>query len=94
MGGAAFSAEVEAAQQDEMLSTAVEQNVITQIKADLFSEVHAAMEGSMASGLENMRGIMAGMQEMMLEELVKKEPLVRKRQCPLMTFTIDSWMRA
>jgi mono/diheme cytochrome c family protein len=44
MGGAAYSPEIQAARQAEMLAEAVKQSVITQAEADTFALVHDAME--------------------------------------------------
>jgi mono/diheme cytochrome c family protein len=43
-GGAPYDPEVESARQKEMLARAVESGVITQAEADIFNEVHAALD--------------------------------------------------
>lgn len=71
MGGAVFDPELEAAQQAEMLATAVDQGVITQSEADTFALVHAALTEWMAQNEDGMSGNMATMQDAMLAELVQ-----------------------
>jgi mono/diheme cytochrome c family protein len=44
MGGAMYDPQAQAAQEAEMMKQAVEQNVITQAEAEIFSTVHAAVE--------------------------------------------------
>jgi mono/diheme cytochrome c family protein len=44
MGGAAYDPEIQAAQQAEILAKAVEQDVITEEEADIFTTVHDAVE--------------------------------------------------
>jgi mono/diheme cytochrome c family protein len=44
MGGEPFDAEQEQAQRKEMLMAAVEQEVISQIEADVFDQIHTAMD--------------------------------------------------
>ena len=80
MGGAAFDPEVEAAQRAEMLATAVDQGILTQAEADIFDEVHTALEGLMAKGMEDMSGSMATMQDEMLAELVVNEGTITQEQ--------------
>jgi len=78
-GGAAFDPELEAAQRSEMLAAALEQGVVTQAEADLFEEVHAAMEGLIARGTDGMGGNMASMQDEMLAELLSEGTITQEQ---------------
>lgn len=71
MGGAAFDPAVQATRQADMLDTAVTQGVLTQAEADLFAEVHAAIEALRAEGGVEMGDNTTNMQEVMLRELVR-----------------------
>lgn len=79
MGGAAFDAATQAAHQAEMLATAVDQGVLTQAEADIFAEVHAAIETLRAQGMEEMSGSMADMQAEMLAELVQTGTITQEQ---------------
>ncbi len=57
MGGAAFDPAVQATQQAEMLSQAVDQDVITQVEADIFERVHTALETYLAANRSGMSGL-------------------------------------
>lgn len=70
MGGAMFDPAAEQEQLTAMMDTAVEQNVITQVEADTFMEVHAAIDGLMARGVSRAAGNMAAMEQAMLNQLV------------------------
>jgi mono/diheme cytochrome c family protein len=72
LGGAAFDPEAEAAERAEMLNTAVDQDILTQTEAEIFEEVHAAMEAMMVRGMDDMSGNMATLQDEMLAELVNE----------------------
>lgn len=50
MGGAAFDPTAQATRQADMLATAVAQGVLTQAEADVFTQVHAAVEALQAQG--------------------------------------------
>ena len=70
-GGAAFDPAVEQAARAEMLAQGVELGIITQAEADLFDQVHTAMDERVATG-ESLR--VGGMDEMritLLAELVE-----------------------
>lgn len=71
MGGAAFDPTAQATRQADMLATAVTQGVLTQAEADLFAEVHAAIEALQAAGVVAMEDNGGNMQEVMLRELVR-----------------------
>lgn len=70
MGGAQFDPAAEAAQQAEMLAQAVEQDVITQAEADVFSDVHALLDSQMTETMQQMQGNMSQMREVLLAQLV------------------------
>lgn len=78
MGGAAYDPEAEAAQQAEMLATAVDQGLITQEEADTFALIHTALEGLMAQ-MEEMSGNMATMQDELLTELVSTGTITQEQ---------------
>jgi hypothetical protein len=44
VGGSSFDPQAEATRQAEVLTQAVEKGVITQVEADIFQRVHAALE--------------------------------------------------
>ena len=69
MGGAMFDPAAEAAKQAEIVAAGVDQGVITQEEADLFTAVHAELDTLMAGQRGQMRGGMAQMQAEMLAEL-------------------------
>lgn len=70
MGGATYDPAAEQEQLAAMMSTAVEQSVITQAEADVFMEVHAAIDGLMGTGMSQVAGSESAMQEAMLNQLV------------------------
>lgn len=70
MNGALYDPEVEAAQRAAMLAEAVERGLITQVEADVFGDVHAAMDGLMAAGMPRAAGGMSAMQQALLTQLV------------------------
>ena len=49
MGGAAFDSQAEAAHRAEMLAQAIEQALVTQAEADMFTAVHDAMDAYVAA---------------------------------------------
>jgi mono/diheme cytochrome c family protein len=70
VGGEPFDPATERAQRAEMLAQGVEQEVITQAEADLFGEVHTAMDDQTASGDRPRVGGMNQMRLALLAELV------------------------
>jgi mono/diheme cytochrome c family protein len=79
MGGEVFDPAVQAARQAEMLATAVTQSVLTQAEADVFAEVHAAVETLQAQGKVGMEDNAANMQEALLAELVQAETITQEQ---------------
>lgn len=79
MGGAAFYPAAQATRQAEMLATAVTQGVLTQAEADLFAEVHAAIEALQAQGVVEMGDNATNMQEAMLSELVRAGTITQEQ---------------
>jgi mono/diheme cytochrome c family protein len=71
-GGAAYDPATEQAARAEMLSLGVEQGVITQAEADLFDQVHAAMDAQVAAGGSPRVGGMDEMRGALLAELVEQ----------------------
>ncbi len=71
MGGARFDPAAEAAQHAQMLTQGIEQGVITADEADIFEQVHAAMDNYRGMGRRgNFTGTMMDMRDMMLAEVV------------------------
>ena len=71
IGGAALDPTAQAERQAQMLATAVAQGILTQAEADVFAEVHTAIESLRAQGMDNMSGDMNSMQTEMLAELIQ-----------------------
>ncbi|RMF00360.1 MAG: hypothetical protein D6768_12955 [Chloroflexi bacterium] len=69
MGGRPFDPEFEVEQRTQMLKEAVKQNVLTMDEAELFDQVHSAMDELMAGDMPRGGG-MAQMQEQILADLV------------------------
>jgi mono/diheme cytochrome c family protein len=69
-GGAAFDPAAEQAARAEMLATGVELGVITQAEADLFTEVHNAMDDWVAADASPRVGGMDQMRLALLDEMV------------------------
>lgn len=69
MGGAMYDAAAEAEQRATMLNNAVDQAVITQAEANLFTQVHNFLDAEMAQHRGMMSGSMADMQARVLEQL-------------------------
>ena len=69
MGGETFDPAAENEQRREMLNKAVEQGVITQEEADIFDEVHGAMD-ELRGNQESMSGTMEERESGMITELV------------------------
>jgi mono/diheme cytochrome c family protein len=70
MGGAMYDPEAEAAQRAEMLEEAIVEGVITQEEADVFLDVHGALDTLMAGGVPSEAGGMSTMQQAMLNQLL------------------------
>jgi mono/diheme cytochrome c family protein len=70
VGGAAFDPAAEQAARAEMLATGVELGVITQAEADLFTEVHNAMDDWVAADASPRAGGMDQMRLALLDEMV------------------------
>ncbi|MCL4261623.1 MAG: c-type cytochrome [Anaerolineae bacterium] len=79
MGGAALDPTAQATRQAEMLATAVAQGVLTPVEADVFAEVHTAVEALRVQGMENMSGDMNSMQVEMLAELVQAGTITQEQ---------------
>ena len=71
-GGATFDPTTEQAERAEMLADGLEQGVITQAEADLFAEVHAAMDEQLAANDLPLIGGMDRLRDALLVELVVK----------------------
>lgn len=72
MGGQAYNADIELKQRAEMLSQAVEQDVLSPTEADIFNAVHQAMDELMAANETPDQGGPAQMQQQMLGILVER----------------------
>jgi hypothetical protein len=70
-GGAPFDPAAEQARHAEMLAKGVELSVVTQEEADLFEEVHAAMDEQAVAGEASRVGAMDRMRDVLLAELVE-----------------------
>lgn len=70
MGGAPYNPEAEAAQRAEMLEQAVEEGLITQVEANVFADVHTALDTLMAEELPSAGGGMSTMQHTLVTQLV------------------------
>lgn len=71
MGGQAYDPEFEARQHEQMLSDALEQQLLTQEQADTFTRVHNAMDELRAEGIPPGKG-MEQMQDQLLSDLVDR----------------------
>jgi hypothetical protein len=71
-GGAAFDPASEQAARAEMLARGVEQGIISQPEADLFDQVHAAMDVRVAAGESPRVGGMEQIRVALLSELVEQ----------------------
>ena len=78
-GGAAFDPAAEQAARAEMLALGVEQGVITQAEADLFDQVHAAMDEQVAAGGSPRVGGMDEMRGTLLAELVEQGTITEEQ---------------
>jgi mono/diheme cytochrome c family protein len=78
-GGAAFDPAAEAAERAEMLAQGMEQGVITPAEAELFGEVHTAMDERAAAGESPRVGGMDQMRLVLLEELVEQGTITQER---------------
>ncbi len=77
-GGAAFDPATQATREAEMLDTAIAQGVLTRAEADVFAEVHAAIETRRAQGIEGMDENMTDVQAALLDELVRAETITQE----------------
>lgn len=77
--GAAFDPATQATREVEMLDTAVAQGVLSRAEADVFAEVHAAIETRRAQGIEGMNANMTDMQAALLDELVQAETITQEQ---------------
>ncbi len=74
MGGQAMDPNAEAQMHADMLAAGVEQGVITQAEADLFTQVHDKLDAYKTSHMDELRSFMGSpdeMQKAMLDALVK-----------------------
>ena len=78
-GGAAYDPAAQATRQAEMLATAVAQNILTPLEADIFADVHKAIETLRAQDMEGMDGNMADVQAALLAELVDAETITQEQ---------------
>jgi mono/diheme cytochrome c family protein len=74
-GGATFDPGAEATREAEILDTAVAQGVLTRSEAEVFAEVHAAIETRRTEGIEGM----SEMQAALLDELVQAETITQEQ---------------
>jgi mono/diheme cytochrome c family protein len=78
-GGAAFDPAAEAAERAEMLAQGVEQGAITTAEADLFDEVHTAMDERATAGESPRAGGMDQIRLVLLEELVEAGTITQEQ---------------
>jgi len=82
VGGQAMNPNAEAQMHADMLATAVEQGVITQEEADLFTQVHDKLEAYKEAHMEELRSFMGNpeeMQQAMLDALVTSGELTQEQ---------------
>jgi hypothetical protein len=79
VGGAAFDPAAEQAARAEMLAKGVERGVISQAEAELFDEVHAAMDERAAVGETPRSGGMDQMRDVLLAELVEQGTITQEQ---------------
>lgn len=72
MGGATYDPAAELAQREEMMVQGIDQGVISQEEADVFMEVHAAIDDLIASGDVSVAGNMDASRLTFLAELVSR----------------------
>lgn len=78
-GGAAFDPAAEQAARAEMLAMGLELGVITQAEADLFAEVHSAMDAQTAADASPRVGGMDQMRLALLDELVAQGTITQEQ---------------
>ncbi len=78
-GGAAFDPVVEQAARTEMLDRGVEQGVISPEQAEVFDQVHSAMDGLTATGETQRLGGMEQMRDALLDALVEAGTITREQ---------------
>ena len=82
MGGQAMNPNAEAQMHAEMLAAGVEQGVITQEEANLFTEVHDKLEAYREAHMDELRNFMGSpeeMQQAMLDALVKAGDITQEQ---------------
>jgi mono/diheme cytochrome c family protein len=79
VGGAAYDPAVEQAERAEMLAQAVEQSVLTQEEANLFDQVHIAMDELVAARTVEAGGGMGQMKGTLLAELVETGEITQEQ---------------
>ncbi len=79
VGGATFDPEAENAIRAEILTQAVEQNVLTQNEADTFNQIHTEMDRLAASSTFDPDGTMNRREEAMLAELVESGTITQNQ---------------
>jgi high-affinity iron transporter len=79
VGGATYDPAMEQAQHDEMLALGIEQGVLSQEEADLFTVVHNAMDQIAAAGGVETAGGMDQAREAILAELVEAGEITQKQ---------------
>ncbi len=78
-GGAAFDPAVEQAARTEMLDLGVEQGVISPEEAEIFDQVHSAMDDLTATGNTQRLGGMGQMRDALLDALVEAGTITREQ---------------
>jgi mono/diheme cytochrome c family protein len=78
-GGAAFDPAAERAHRAEMLAQGVEQEVISQEEAEVFDNVHSAMDDLIAAGDEQRLGGMEQMRNALLATLVEAGTITQEQ---------------
>lgn len=78
-GGEAFDPATQATREAEMLDTAVAQGVLTRSEADVFAEVHAAIETRRAQSVEGMSENMTDVEAALLEQLVQAGTIAQEQ---------------
>ncbi len=79
VGGATFDPEAENVIRAEILAQAVEQNVLTQDEADIFTQIHSEMDRLAASGDFEADGNMEHREEALLAELVESDKITQSQ---------------
>jgi len=79
VGGAAFDPALEQAARTEMLDRGVEQGVISPAEAEVFDQVHSAMDDLVAAGDTQRLGGMGQMRDTILDALVEAGTVTREQ---------------